>query len=54
MKTPQILSIIVPIAGMLFVQTMIWIYKFGKLEQKVTDQNGRIDRLENWKDGTQI
>ena len=43
-------AILVPIAVMLGLQTGIWLYKFGKLEQKVADQNGRIGRLERQQD----
>ncbi len=46
----QVVSIIVSVFMMLLVQTAVWVYKFGKLEQKVTDQNGRIERLEDCQD----
>lgn len=49
-------AIAAPIIGsvfvMLAVQTSFWLYKFGKVEQKVSDQNGRIDRLERVQDET--
>ncbi len=48
----QVVSIIVSVFIMLFIQGAIWFYKFGKLEQKVADQNGRIDDLEEFQKDT--
>ncbi len=48
----QVLTIIVSVFLMLFAQGAIWFYKFGKLEQKVADQNGRIDDLEDFQKDT--
>ncbi len=44
----QAVAIIVSVFLMLLIQTAVWVYKFGKLEQKVANQNGRIDDLEEF------
>lgn len=49
-KEAVTMEIIVSIGSMLVVQTGLWLYKFGKLEQKVTDQNGRLKSLEGIRD----
>jgi hypothetical protein len=48
MISVQVLTIIVSVFIMLFVQGAIWFYKFGKLEEKVSNQNARIDDLEDF------
>ena len=44
----QVLTIIVSMFIMLFIQGTLWWYKFGKLEEKVASQNARIDDLEDF------
>ena len=44
------LAIVIPVATMILAQTIFFVYKFGRLEQKVAGQNGRLARLETVQD----